>query len=143
MSFHNFPLFSSVKIPSSRTVILCLRSLFSLFGFPTIVHSDNAKCFVFKEIKEFLNERRFASTFSNVYNPRGNSQCERFNRIIWNTIKLAFRTNGLEIANWEMVIPEVLHSLRSLLCTVTNEVCHDRLLNFPVVQCLVSTLQSG
>ena len=80
---------------------------------------------VSKEIKEFLNERGIASTFSSVYNPRGNSQCERFNGIIWNNIKLALRTNALEIANWEMVIPEVLHSLQSLLCTATNEVPHD------------------
>ena len=68
---------------------------------------------LYRKRKEFLNERGIASTFSSVYNPRGNSQCERFNGIIWNTIKLALRTNGLEIANWEMIIPEVLHSLRS------------------------------
>ena len=129
--FSRFPFVFACKDTSSRTVISCLRSLFSLFGFPAIVHSDNAKCFVSKEIKEFLNERGIASTFSSVYNPRGNSQCERFNGIIWNTIKLALRTNGLEIANWEMVIPEVLHSLRSLLCTATNEVPHDRFLKFP------------
>ena len=115
--------FSRVKITVlARTLISCLRSLFSLFGFPAIVRYDNAKCFVSKEIKEFLNERGIASTFSSVYNPRGNSQSEHFNGIIWNTIKLALRTNGIEIANWEMVIPEVLHSLRSLLCTATNEV---------------------
>ena len=34
------------KDTSSCTVISCLRSLFSLFGFPAIVHSDNAKCFI-------------------------------------------------------------------------------------------------
>ena len=95
------------------------------------MHSDNAKCSVSREIKEFLNERRIASTFFSVYNLRGNSQCERFNGIIWNTIKLALRTNGLEIANWKMVIPEVLHSLRSLLCRATKEVPHDRFLKFP------------
>ena len=30
-----------------------------------------------------------------------------------------------------MVIPEVLHSLLSLLCTATNEVPYDRFLKFP------------
>ena len=114
VEFSQFPFVFACKDTSSRTVISCLRSLFSLFGFPAIVHSDNAKCFVSKEIKEFLNERGIASTFSSMYNPRGNSQCVRFNGIIWNTIKLALRTNGLETANSEMVIPEVLHSLRSM-----------------------------
>ena len=91
--FSRFPFVFACKDTSSCTVtsISCLRSLFSLFGFPAIVHSDNAKCFVLKEIKEFLNERGIASTFSSVYNPCGNSQCERFNGTIWNTIKLAKR----------------------------------------------------
>ena len=129
--FLRFPFAFACKDTSSRTVISCLRSLFSLFGFPAIVHTDTAKCFISKEIKEFLNERKIASTFSSVYNPRGNSQCERFNGVIWNTVKLALRTNGLEIADWEMVIPEVFYSLHSLLCTATNEVPHDRFLKFP------------
>ena len=46
-------------------------------------------------------------------------------------MKLALRTNGLEIANCKMFIPEVLRSLRSLLCSATNEVPHDRFLKFP------------
>ena len=75
---------------------IVLKIIVSLFDFPAIVHNDNAKCFVSKEIKEFLNKRGIASTFSSVYNPRGDSQCESFNGIIWNTIKLALRTNGLE-----------------------------------------------
>ena len=68
--FSRFPFVFACKDTSYRTVILCF------FGFPAIVHSDNAKSFVSKEIKEFLNEQRIASKFSSVYNPRGNSQCE-------------------------------------------------------------------
>ena len=88
--FSRFPFVFACKDKSSRTVISCLRSL---FGFAALVHNDNAKCFVSKEVKKFLNERGITSTFSSVYNPRGNSQCERFNGIIWNTINLALRTN--------------------------------------------------
>ena len=51
--FLQFPFVFACKDTSSRTIILYLRSLFSLFGFPAIVHSDNAKCFVSKEIKNF------------------------------------------------------------------------------------------
>ena len=123
--FLQFPFVFTCKNTSSRTAILCLRSLFSLFGFPAIVYSDNAKCFLSKEIKEFLKEWGIASMFSSVYNPCGNSQCECFNGIIWNTIQLALCTNSLGIANWEIVIPEVLYSLQSLLCTVTHKVPPD------------------
>ena len=94
------------------------------------MHSNNAKCFVSKEIELFLNERGIASAFSSVYNPSGKSQCKRFNGIIWNISKLALRTRGLKTSQWEMVVPESLHALRSLLCSATNEVPHDRFFKF-------------
>ena len=71
--FSRFPFVFACKDTSCRTVILCLRSLFSLFGFIAIVHSNNAKCFVSKKIKEFLNEWGIA-TYVFLRNPRGNSQ---------------------------------------------------------------------
>ena len=37
----------------------------------------------------------------------------------------------MEISRWESVLPQVLHSLRSLLCTTTNETPHERFLKFP------------
>ena len=128
--FSRFPFIFSCSDVSSCTAISCVNSLFSLIGFPAIVHSGNATCFVSKKIKLFLNERGISSTFSSVYNPRSNSQCERFNGTIWNTIKLALRTRGLKTSQWEMVIPECLHALRSLLSTATNEVPHDRSFKF-------------
>jgi len=95
------------------------------------VHSHNAKCFVSREIKQFFTERGISTTFASVYNPRGNSQCERYNGVIWNAVRLALRTNVGEISRWESVLPQALHCLRSLLCTATNETPHERFLKFP------------
>lgn len=33
---------------------------------------------------------------------------------------------------WELVLDNVLHSIRSLLCTATNETPHERLLSYPI-----------
>ncbi|KAI0986223.1 hypothetical protein GJ496_011887 [Pomphorhynchus laevis] len=33
----------------------------------------------------------------------------------------------LPISNWQLVLPEALHSLRSLLCTASNETPHNRI----------------
>ena len=128
--FSKFPFVFSCSDVSSHTVISCLNSLFSLFGFPAIVHSDNAKCFVPKEIKLFLNERGIGSTFSSICSPRDSFQCEHFNGMIWNTIKLALRTRGLKTSQWEMAIPEFLHGLWSLVRTATSEFSHDRFFKF-------------
>jgi len=97
----------SIPVPIlARKLISCLTSLFNIFGFPAVVHSDNAKCFVSREIKQFLTERGISTTFATVYNPRGNSQCESYNGVIWNAVRLALRTNGMEISRWESVLPQ-------------------------------------
>ena len=53
MSSNNFPLCLSVKITVFAR-ILCLKVLFSLFGFSVIVDSNNAKCLISRKIKQFL-----------------------------------------------------------------------------------------
>ena len=56
----------------------------------------------------------------------GNGQVERYNGVIWKTISLCLRSKGLKINQWELALPDALHSLRSLLCTATNCTPHDR-----------------
>jgi len=56
---------------SSKTIISCLKSLFNMFDFPSVLHSDNAKCFVSREIKQSFTERGISMTFASVYNPHG------------------------------------------------------------------------
>ena len=65
-----------------------------------------------------------------IYNPRGNGQCERYNGIIWSSVKLAVKSLKLHISQWELVLPDVLHSIRSLLCATTNETPHERLFKY-------------
>ena len=64
------------------------------------------------------------------YNPRGDGQCEKYNGIIWNAITLCLKSKGLSVSKWKSVLPDALHSIRSLLCTTTNETPHERLFNF-------------
>ena len=45
-------------------------------------------------------------------------------------MKLAVEEENLPITKWEYVLPQVLHSVRSLLCTTTNTTPHERFLNF-------------
>jgi len=77
-----------------------------------------------------LRERDIACSRTSVYNAPGNGQCERYNGIIWTAIKLAIKSRKLDIAQWECVLPDALHSIRSLLCTATNATPHERLFHF-------------
>ena len=81
-------------------------------------------------VKQFLLSQGVSSSRTCPYNPRGNSQCERYNGVIWNTISLALEDQGLPIERWEEKLPEALHAIRSLLCTSTNVTPHERFLAF-------------
>ena len=70
------------------------------------------------ELKLSLNANGVAATSrTSVYNHKGNGQAERYNGIIWKTINLALKSNKLRVSQWESVITDALHSIRSLLCT--------------------------
>ncbi|XP_068235686.1 uncharacterized protein [Palaemon carinicauda] len=92
---------------------------------------DKGASFMSEELKRFLLEKGVATSRTTPYNPRGNGQVERYNGIIWKTIQLALRTRNLDVSKWEVVLPDALHSIRSLLCTSTNCTPHERFLKHP------------
>jgi transposase InsO family protein len=125
--FSRFPFAYPCADTSSSTVIQHLQKLFYMFGMPNYIHSDRGTAFLSEEMKHFLDRNGIASSYSSPYNPKGNGQVERYNGVIWKTVLLALKTHGLEERNWEQVLDEALHSVRSLLCTATNETPHERM----------------
>jgi len=114
----------------AKTVIECLNELFAVFGMCAYIHSNCGPAFLSKELVSYLHRRGIACSRTSVYNPRGNGQCERYNGIIWSSVKLVLKSPGLDISQWECVLPHALHSIRSLLCTATSETPHERLFHF-------------
>ena len=115
---------------TTATVIKCLCSIFSVFGNPGYVHNDRDTSFLSKELKDWLHSKNIATSRTCAYNPRGNGQCERYNATIWRAIVLACKSRNIDTKFWESVLPDALHSLRSLLCTATNCTPHERMFNF-------------
>ena len=75
----------------------------------------------------FLRQHSIACSRTSVYNAPGNGECERCNGI---AVKLAIKSRKQDIPRWECVLPDALHSTRSLLCTTTNATPHERLFQF-------------
>jgi len=73
-------------------------------------------------VKDRLS-RGVSTSRSTPYHPIGHGQVERYNGIIWKAVRLP-------VQQWEKVLPDVLHSTRSLLSTATNATPHDRFFNF-------------
>lgn len=129
--YSRFPWAFPCSDVSSKSVISCLKQLFSIFGMPKYIHSDRGSAFMSTDVKEFLLSCGVATSRTTIFHAVGNSQCERFNGIIWKSIQLALHSHGLKTSNWEDVLPVALHSIRSLISTATNDSPHDRLFKFP------------
>ncbi|KAA5553970.1 transposase family protein, partial [Pseudomonas aeruginosa] len=108
-----------------------LNNLFMIFGMPSYVHSDRGTAFLSAEVQEFLHVRGIATSRTTAYNPQGNGQVEKLNSTLWRTILLALKTKNLSVENWEQVLPQALHSIRSLLCTTINCTPHERMFRHP------------
>ena len=128
--YSRFPFAIPCSDISSSTVIKCLDQIFSFCGMASFVHSDRGAAFLSKEVQDYLCSRGVASSKTTPYHPTGNSQVERYNGIIWKSVTLKLKTNNLPTTAWETVLTSALHSIRTLLCTSTNETPHERLFNF-------------
>ena len=133
--YSRFPFVFPCSDMSAKTVIHCFLKLFCIFGCPSSVHSDRGTQFMSREVKEFLESHGVVMTHSSPYHPQGNGQCEREIGTIWNSVCLALKSQKLPITHWEQVLNKVLHSIRSLLCTATNQTPHDRMFSFPRKSC--------
>jgi hypothetical protein len=129
--FSRFPFAFPTKDTSTDSALQCLFTLFSVCGLPDMVHSDRGSAFTSGDYQRALHERGVATNYCSPYNPRGNGQVERYNGVLWRNIRLALHARKLPTESWEAVLPDALHSMRSLLCTSTNATPHERFFTFP------------
>ena len=118
------------SFPCAKTAIAHFNQLFALFGMPAYIHSDRGAAFMSNELTMFLRQRGVARSRKSVYNAPGNGQSERYNGILWTPVKRAIKSQKLDIAHWECVLSDALHSIRFLLSTATNATPHERLFHF-------------
>lgn len=83
-----------------------------------------------RELRDFLLSKGVCASRTTSFNPAGNGQVERYNGTIWKSITMALKSRGLPPKRWQDVLPDALHSVRSLLCTATNETPHERFFAF-------------
>ena len=97
---------------------------------PAFIHSDRGPSLVSQELQDFLGGKGIAMSHTTAYNPACNGQVEKYNGTVWKAVTMACKSKNLPIKYWQEVLPDVLHSIRSLLCTATNETPHERLFQY-------------
>ena len=79
-----------------------MTQLFAIFGMPSYVHSDRGPSFLSVELKQFPHSHRISTSRTTAFNPPGNGQVERYNRIIWQAVTLALKSQQLPTTQWEL-----------------------------------------
>ena len=128
--YSRFPFAYPCKDMSSSTVTRCFSHLFSIFGMPDMVHNDQGTDFLSEETQSYLLSKNIATSKTSRYNPQGNGQVEKLNGTLWKAVQVTLHSRNMNPSEWETVLPDALHSIRSLLCTATNTTPHDRMFNF-------------
>ena len=128
--YSRFPFSFPCPDMTAATLIKCFTQLFSMFGMPGYIHSDQGASLMSKAFKDFLFANNVASSRTTPYNPACNGQVEKTNGTLWKAITLRLKSLGLPQSHWQEVLPDALHSVRSLLCTATNATPHERFCMF-------------
>ena len=77
-SFSKWPEIYKCKHPTARNTIKALDEVFSCFGVPNTVVSDNGTMFTGKEFKDYCYSLAIEHIMTPAYNPRSNGQAEGF-----------------------------------------------------------------
>jgi len=128
--YSRFPFAFPLKTITSEAVIGCLRQLFSIFGIPGFIHTDRGSQFLSNEFEEFCHSSNISHSRTTPYHPNGNEQTERYNGTIWKAVTCLLHARNLSQCQWDVVLPESLAAVRSLLCTATGETPHSRFLKY-------------
>ena len=95
---------------TSERICTALMSVFTKYGFPTIILSDNGTQFVSQLTQSFNKILEISQIFSARYHPQSNGCIERLNQTIKQMLKKVTIDNPNE---WDVYLPMVLFAYRS------------------------------
>jgi len=107
----HYPDAVALKCHTAQDVANALAGIFSHFGFPEVVLSDQGSDFMSELIQLFLHNFGITQIKTSPYHPQSNSMCEHFHR----TIKGMIRSIVDKFDNqWDKCLPWVLFSYRKI-----------------------------
>lgn len=108
-SFSKWPEVLKIKSTDAKNVIRLLKSLFSRFGLPTKMVSDNGPPFTSQEFENFLKVNGIRHLFSTPYHPSSNGQAENTVK----TFKIAIKKALLDNKNSDSFLEDFLFDYRN------------------------------
>ena len=107
--YSRFPVVEFINNVSADCVIPIFEKVFSTFGTPELVRTDNGAPFQSQAFKEFSLYMGFHHRRITPYFPQANGECERFMRNIGKTMRIA---HSLRL-NWRCELQKFLRNYRA------------------------------
>ena len=104
-----WPAVEILRTTTAPTIIHRLETIFSQFGYPEEIVSDNGPQFTSHEFKTFLKSCGIKHRLITPYWPAANATVERFNKTLGKAIKAAHA----EGRNWKQELPKFLMMYRA------------------------------
>lgn len=108
--FTKFSFLRAVKTTKTKYVIHALKDIFSTYGIPRNIISDQGSAFTSKEFSNFCTRNNIHHIRNAVATPRANGQVERLNRSILNSLM----ATNLEEELWDEDIRKVQFALNNV-----------------------------
>jgi len=113
---------NAIPLPDGKatTVAKALdERVFSVFGIPEIIHSDQGSQFQSELFQACCNLWGCEKTQTSPYRPQGNSVVERLNRTLGNFLRSLLI--GCEHRSWDRFLPQIMRTLRATPHRITGE----------------------
>ena len=114
----HFPFAFVINRADSRAVIQCLVQLFSIFGLPKSIVSDNGRQFVSNEFEAFLRFNGIQHLKSANYFPASNGRVERLHATVKTRIQRI--RHGSPEVSFATALHRTLYDIRSTVCESTG-----------------------
>jgi len=118
--FSRYPFAIPLKKIDTESTISSLKDIFTVFGFPDAILTDQGRQFESDLFKDFLNAFGIKKLRSNPYTPQTNGVCERFNGTLKKGLLGYLTEKGYPSSQWTKALNYVLLNLRTSKHTSTG-----------------------
>jgi transposase InsO family protein len=113
----------AVAIPTARAadVAEALDKVFSYFGLPESIGSDQGAQFESELFQELCNMWRVTKKRTTPFHPSANGTCERGNHVIGNSLRALLLSQCAHEDDWDTLLPHIMRFIRAVPHSKTGE----------------------